>query len=400
MSAAALLCMSALAICVSGRHASSFRGHRWWCLAQAQLALACLGLVDLRVEAGESQALDVWRAGLQFAWVAWPLCMLAGLRRFYSRHEWDAPRRLDGAIAVAALAGSVLALVPALPRDLAMLLPALTSFAVLTYVAALSLRLHATSQAAGLQAFAALAVAAAALELVLLATLPHGPPGPTSSGLGWGAAIVMAGVGIAPVYMALALPAKRTIATLLTTQGQLRELADRDALTGLANRRHFQETVQRALRLRQAQEGGLLMLDVDQFKRINDRFGHAAGDGALQQVARSIRACVRDDDIAGRLGGDEFALWLVHASLDEAMAVALRIGEHLALRSEMPQELHLSVSCGLVQIEAGEALPSALHRADQALLEAKRQGRSRVVLALGDATHPRFTESKPMGLPQ
>jgi len=98
--------------------------------------------------------------------------------------------------------------------------------------------------------------------------------------------------------------------------------------------------------------------------------------------------------VAGRIGGDEFVVVLPHTTVEEAVAVASRIVDPLAARPHMP----LGLSFGVVRVEAGESVDAALHRADQALYEAKRQGRSCAVIATGDNENPVFAESMPLGL--
>jgi diguanylate cyclase (GGDEF)-like protein len=140
------------------------------------------------------------------------------------------------------------------------------------------------------------------------------------------------------------------------------------------------------------------MFDIDHFKQINDMLGHAAGDRALRLVARCMHDTLRAQDVAGRQGGDEFALILPRTTVDEAMAVAGRIvarAQAMAKEEDMP---HVSLSFGVVQAADGETVHDALRRADQALYEAKRQGRGRAVVAFGDEDEPVFTESQRLGL--
>jgi diguanylate cyclase (GGDEF)-like protein len=141
-----------------------------------------------------------------------------------------------------------------------------------------------------------------------------------------------------------------------------------------------------------------MMFDIDHFKRINDLLGHANGDEALRQVAHCVRDALRDQDVAGRLGGDEFAVLLPETTVNDAMAVASRIVSRLVDRQIAPQSAPLSLSFGVVQMTASETLSEALHRADQALYEAKRQGRSRAVVATGAEDRPVFGESRQLGL--
>jgi diguanylate cyclase (GGDEF)-like protein len=141
-----------------------------------------------------------------------------------------------------------------------------------------------------------------------------------------------------------------------------------------------------------------MMFDIDHFKQINDVLGHAAGDRALRLVARCVQDTLRDADVTGRHGGDEFVLLLPRTSVDDAIAVASRIvlrAQVLAAEESIPG---LSLSFGVVQPQAGETVDDTLRRADLALYEAKRQGRGRAVIALGDEEQPVFSESQRLGL--
>ena len=200
------------------------------------------------------------------------------------------------------------------------------------------------------------------------------------------------------VYLALMLTNERSEANLRTMHRKLRYLADIDVLTRVPNRRHFHELAARVLDAGAPPPCTLMMFDVDHFKRINDLLGHAAGDEALRQVARCVRDSLRTPDVAGRLGGDEFAVLLPGTGVDDAMTVASRMVARLADRQVAPTHAPLSLSFGIVQMHEGETLDDALRRADQALYEAKRQGRSRAVAAFGLEARPVFGESRSLGL--
>jgi diguanylate cyclase (GGDEF)-like protein len=191
---------------------------------------------------------------------------------------------------------------------------------------------------------------------------------------------------------------ERTERQLRESQRRLRLLANLDALTQVPNRRHFTELAGQALRADPAGSAVLLLFDVDHFKQINDHLGHAAGDRALCLVAGSVLEHLRAQDVAGRHGGDEFVLLLRRATTRDAMGVASRIVAEVQRRAEPTPLPPLSLSFGMVQVGIDEDLDAALRRADQALYEAKRQGRSRAVAALGDEQQPVFSESKTLGL--
>lgn len=157
-----------------------------------------------------------------------------------------------------------------------------------------------------------------------------------------------------------------------------------DPLTGLANRRwlHSRLGDELARAERHGTSLSLLLVDVDDLKRINDEGGHAAGDVALRAVSTALRRTCRRTDLAARYGGDEFAVLAPLTSAEEAVALADRIAA--SLRSERSAgRTAPTVSVGVADVvRAGEATPEALYAAaDQALYEAKEQGKNCAVLA-------------------
>ena len=171
---------------------------------------------------------------------------------------------------------------------------------------------------------------------------------------------------------------------------QMRYLAMHDPLTGLPNRESFLADAHRAMReaARRRRAMSVLMLDVDRFKDINDRYGHAAGDDALRGVAAALLGAVRSSDVATRFGGDEFAVLLPGASPEAALEIAHRIVEGVGaidLGGAAPG-LRVTLSVGIASAQRpGEPLDAVLRRADLRLYEAKDAGRNRVVDAAGDA---------------
>lgn len=163
---------------------------------------------------------------------------------------------------------------------------------------------------------------------------------------------------------------------------RMERLATTDDLTGLLNRRAFfaRADAARLLSLRQRQPIALLMLDIDHFKQLNDRFGHATGDEALVKFAATCAEALREHDILGRLGGEEFALALPGTDLPGALHAAERLRQGVADTRLLTCGNHytMTVSIGLVVIDPNEDLPAALARADHALYEAKRNGRNRI----------------------
>ncbi len=158
-----------------------------------------------------------------------------------------------------------------------------------------------------------------------------------------------------------------------------------DALTGLPNRRYLEELLDTVIpRRRTGDRLGILMIDLDHFKHLNDRFGHAAGDRVLRAVAETISAAVRLEDTPARYGGEEFVVVLRRATGEQAAAVAERI--RADIESIAPAELSLTervtVSIGVAVAEAESSDVRALiETADDALYRAKKQGRNRVVVA-------------------
>jgi diguanylate cyclase (GGDEF)-like protein len=161
---------------------------------------------------------------------------------------------------------------------------------------------------------------------------------------------------------------------------RLTEQAQTDALTGTANRRGLLRALE-ALHQR-AQRGGhgyaLLMVDVDHFKAINDRHGHAEGDRVLQRVAQGLREGLRVGDVIARWGGEEFCVLLPRIAASDAHALAERMADRIAADDEP----RVTVSIGVAEVQAGlESAEQVLRRADAALYRAKEAGRNRVMLA-------------------
>jgi diguanylate cyclase (GGDEF)-like protein/PAS domain S-box-containing protein len=173
--------------------------------------------------------------------------------------------------------------------------------------------------------------------------------------------------------------------SLRETLDQLAVLANRDGLTGLFNRRRFDEHVTTRLdeALRYAFSGALVMLDLDGFKGINDRHGHQAGDAVLKAVADVLRAGTRASDFVARVGGDEFALELPHIQMDDAVIVAGKLVH--AVRGPIEwhgHTLRVGMSAGIaVYPQDGGTLEHIMKAADTALYRSKTAGRNRVTTA-------------------
>ncbi|WP_343590103.1 GGDEF domain-containing protein [Paracidovorax wautersii] len=167
---------------------------------------------------------------------------------------------------------------------------------------------------------------------------------------------------------------------------QIRQQATHDELTGLPNRRHMVDLMRHELlRAKRGKRQPLLaQLDVDHFKVVNDTYGHAVGDLALQSFVRTARDALRQSDILSRWGGEEFVLMLCDTTRPEAEALLeqlrLQVAEPRTVRPELPA-LRVTVSMGVACVGADERLEAALERADFALYAAKAGGRDRVVWA-------------------
>ncbi len=174
------------------------------------------------------------------------------------------------------------------------------------------------------------------------------------------------------------------IAPLHEAQEKLRRLALVDPLTGLSNRRDFNEQADRELSRsrRQGTPTALLLMDLDWFKTINDRFGHPAGDDVLIKVAHLINGVTRAEDVAVRLGGEEFALLMPGTDRNEALAVAERLRVGIAAAQHGGAELDtftVTISIGVAVCASGQTSTKDFYRlADEALMRAKTKGRNRV----------------------
>ena len=164
----------------------------------------------------------------------------------------------------------------------------------------------------------------------------------------------------------------------------LDRLARTDALTGLSNRRSLMEAFGREhARVQRGATGFCVVLaDIDHFKQVNDRHGHDIGDEVLKRVAASMRAAAREIDEVARWGGEEFLTLLPACRRDEAAAVAERMRAQVQGLSidAAGMALSISASFGVSEFQAGDTIDACIHRADEALYKAKRDGRNRVVL--------------------
>ncbi len=184
---------------------------------------------------------------------------------------------------------------------------------------------------------------------------------------------------IATAFILLAMSKERT-------ELRHKTAAMTDPLTGLLNRRAFLQDAEALLQQQISRDRpiGVLLVDLDHFKSINDRFGHAAGDKVLQIFAKVTQSNLRQTDLVGRLGGEEFTVVLADASVDNAYVVADRLRNAFAVAAAVVDghALHATASIGVsVIVDPGQDLAKLITLADQALYLAKARGRNRVEVA-------------------
>jgi diguanylate cyclase (GGDEF)-like protein len=182
---------------------------------------------------------------------------------------------------------------------------------------------------------------------------------------------------------------------LAVAHHELMNVASTDSLTALLNRRAFTAMVEGYLRHvaedhgedkdpRRDPAGALLVIDVDHFKRVNDRFGHDSGDEALRVIAKTIKGVVRDIDLVGRLGGEEFSVFLPGLRAEGVNYVAERIRQQIGQAPFSPQgeRYRLSASIGGAVFDGAASFSEIYRLADQQLYAAKRSGRDRVDISV------------------
>ncbi|HOZ06536.1 MAG TPA: GGDEF domain-containing protein [Arenimonas sp.] len=167
---------------------------------------------------------------------------------------------------------------------------------------------------------------------------------------------------------------------------ELARLANEDGLTGVHNRRSLEQIAQRMLlpERRKNRPFSLILVDADHFKRINDNFGHGAGDLALRELAKILKTATGDMGVVGRFGGEEFLILLPDADIREASLMADRMRQEICSQvlSFSEQKLSWSISAGVAQLDKRDTdFDMLVRRADQALYRAKSEGRNRVALA-------------------
>jgi diguanylate cyclase (GGDEF)-like protein len=180
----------------------------------------------------------------------------------------------------------------------------------------------------------------------------------------------------------------RALGESLTLQHYYEQYARIDALTGLHNRLWLEQMLPRFVERARTSDDplGLILLDVDEFKRYNDRHGHLAGDQALRSLGATLLRSIRPNDAATRVGGEEFLVVLPNTSEEDCAKAAWRICEAIRSQSIHDHEAHrlpgITVSVGVAMLTRDDDHNRLYDAADQALYRAKRAGRDRVMLAV------------------
>jgi diguanylate cyclase (GGDEF)-like protein len=176
---------------------------------------------------------------------------------------------------------------------------------------------------------------------------------------------------------------KRVEEELKQSEGRYRELSIIDDLTQLYNSRHFYQQLKMEIDRvnRYGQPLTLLLLDLDDFKQFNDTYGHIEGDGVLSRLGQVIKRCLRQTDSAYRYGGEEFTILLPMTTSKDAAVTAERIGAEFKKENFSPltgKNVHLTMSIGLAQYKPQEDMKAFVHRVDQLMYQAKKNGKDRV----------------------
>ena len=393
-----VLFTAAATMTLVGATQRTYLGFGWWTGAQWANTAGALCLV--------LQHHHAWLLPVSaLLTLQWPLTMLIGMRQFYIRSSFRSPPWVDLALALVG-GGAYVAVWHASPDDLGARVASFSVVNVLFYLYA-AWQVQAVRHdkdgrdSPYLKAILIFMVAAALVQLPRL-----------MSAMGsWGAPVIdptqiqqplvlvalVAGVMFS-VYMCLLMTYERTELDLRESHRQLRQMANFDLLTHVPHRRHFHELAAQSLALGTPGGATLMRFDIDHFRSLTVEHGHAAGDEALRLLASSARALLRSRDLVGRLGGEAFVALLPDTCVTDALHVAERMVRRVDQLCRQHQRPALSLSFGVVQIQRDDTLDEAIHRADSALQEARRQGHNRLVQAEREAGHPVFSPSQPLGL--
>ncbi len=193
---------------------------------------------------------------------------------------------------------------------------------------------------------------------------------------------IVIGASVEAILLSIALAYK--MRSLKQETGKLKTLTEKDALTGLLNRRFLNQKLPQLIEysIKHNNFMCLLMIDIDNFKKFNDNYGHQQGDNMLRLVAGSISSSIRSNDYACRYGGEEFTVIIDENDMGKAQLIAQRIvnmvnSTTLDIEGE---DVSTSVSIGLAQLSISDTAATLIHRADQALYRAKKEGKNRVVI--------------------
>jgi len=184
-------------------------------------------------------------------------------------------------------------------------------------------------------------------------------------------------------YM-MAIEIKNLVSELQKDKEKFQDMAYKDALTGMYNRRFFFENV--SILIEQAKRTNtptcIVMYDIDNFKKVNDTYGHDMGDVVLKDFANTIKSNIRKSDIAARLGGEEFAVFLYNTDVENGFKVADKIRQSFENSTHTLNDITIKCTCsgGIYQIQQEDDIDSALKKADEALYVAKRTTKNRIVI--------------------
>jgi len=176
------------------------------------------------------------------------------------------------------------------------------------------------------------------------------------------------------------LPSEERLRTLEAENEELWNLSFRDTLTGLYNRRYIQQVATHLLvrAVRYKEQLHVLMIDIDHFKRVNDKLGHAVGDDVLRGIAQTIQATIRTSDTVARYGGEEFIVYMVKSDPETTQFIANRIRDGVAAIRFPDVAWSVTISIGVARLQEGDSVESLVERADQFLYVSKHHGRNRV----------------------
>lgn len=179
---------------------------------------------------------------------------------------------------------------------------------------------------------------------------------------------------------------KNSLKTQLTEMDRSFDLATRiDPMTGLANRRDIMEKMERELSRseRHQRTFSVMLVDLDNFKQLNEKYGYNDGDDVLVEVARVLKGCARNEDVCARWGGEEFLFLLTETDIEGALTLARKILDSVSMtefKANRPG-IRITASIGLCEYHAGRSISESVARAYQALRQAKEGGKNRIVVS-------------------